>query len=57
MHEDDRGGVAVEGGFDDFAGVDGGFVNGAFEKVSFVDNPVGLVKEKDFEDFPFLVAQ
>lgn len=57
MHEDNRGGVAVEGGFDDFAGVDGGFVDGAFEEVGFVDHVVGLIKKEDFEDFFFAVAE
>ena len=57
MHKNNRGGVAVEGGLHDFAGMDGGLVNGAFKEVLFVKDAVGFVEEEDFEDFPLPVSE
>ena len=43
VDEDEGGGVVRDGGPYDFARVDGGFIDGAFEKVFLTDDAVGFV--------------
>ena len=43
MDKDEGGGVMRDGGSHDFARVDGGLVDSAFEKVFLADDAVGLV--------------
>ena len=53
MDKNHGGGIELERGFDDFAGVDAGPVDGTPEHLAQLDNPVPVVQEKAPEDLVF----
>ena len=57
MGDDHGGGVVLQGFFDDFAGVDGGAVDGAAEEVISGDEAAPVVEVDQGEDFIRVLSQ